>query len=434
MDVSPIISSSIVRTGLFGTTSVQPVTFLLNPPATIAASSVDIVDISGLGQLLSASLIFEAGILKAAETNQAGFSTVVAATQFFVDAFNSFLQSDSLQSSSGGSISNLFIQMLNTQTAADSDDGESIIASLSGFGINFQAPTSQNLTGLMTIDLEALQSAFNADQLGTVSLLARATQSIGQLATEFTSLFAQVSILTQNPQSSPDAATLNGLLAAATTTETAAVAGTAAATEAAAVAEAATAGTAATARAAVAVETAATTETAEGGTAATARAAAAAGTAAATETAAAARAIAATETTLAMEATATGTTAEANAAATTPPATATLSAIESPDTTELTATPITTGLPVTTTLPATPVAVAATPTTVAPAATPQNLVSPTIDASNPAVAAAIAAYHVIDGIFDSSKPRVETNPESFPGYSEIRPVAPTQPVKLDLYA
>jgi hypothetical protein len=100
----------------------------------------------------------------------------------------------------------------------------------------------------------------------------------------------------------------------------------------------------------------------------------------------------------------------------------------------LTATPITVGLLVTTTLPATPAAVAATPTTIVPAAIPQSLINPIIDASNPAVAAAIAAYHVIDGIFDSSKPRIETNPESFPGYSEIRPVAPTQPVKLNLYA
>jgi hypothetical protein len=104
MDISPIISSSIVQTGILGTASVQPVTFLLSPSATTEVSSidiVDIVDISGLGQLLSASSIFETGILDTSATDEANFATVIAATQFFVDAFNSFLQSDRLQRSSG---------------------------------------------------------------------------------------------------------------------------------------------------------------------------------------------------------------------------------------------------------------------------------------------------------------------------------------------
>jgi len=74
------------------------------------------------------------------------------------------------------------------------------------------------------------------------------------------------------------------------------------------------------------------------------------------------------------------------------------------------------------------------PTTIAPAVIPQALFNPIIDANNPAVAAAIAAYHVVDGIFDSSKPHAEASSESFPGYSEIRPVAPIQATKLDLYA
>jgi len=91
-------------------------------------------------------------------------------------------------------------------------------------------------------------------------------------------------------------------------------------------------------------------------------------------------------------------------------------------------------LPTATTLPAAPVTVAPPPTNVAPTATPQILVSTIVDANNPAVAAAIAAYHVVDGIFDSSKPHGEANPASFPGYSEIRSVAPVQTVKLDLYA
>lgn len=357
MDISPIISSSIVQTDFFGTAGVQPVTFLLTPSATTTANSVDTVDISGLGQLLSSSLIFETNILKAAAANQISFPTVVSAAQFFVDAFNSFLQSGNLQSSSGGSLGNLFATMLNTQTS--SGDGKSIIASLSGIGINFQASTSQNSPGLMTIDVQTLQSAFNADQLGTVSLLAQTTQSIGQVATEFTSLFVQTNDLTQNSQSSLNAATSNGLLEATTATATTAT-------------------------------TAATGATVTTGTTATAGATATTGTTATTTAAAGTTAV----------------TAETNAAA-----------------------PVTVGLPTTLSTTSVPV----TTTTIAPTATPQNPFNPIIDASDPAVAAAIAAYHVVDGIFNSSKPHIETSSAFVPGYSAIPPVAPIRPVRLDLY-
>lgn len=360
MDISPIISSSIVQTDFFGTAGVQPVTFLLTPSATTTANSVDTVDISGLGQLLSSSLIFETNILKAAAANQISFPTVVSATQFFVDAFNSFLQSSSLQSSSGGSLGNLFATMLNSHTTS-SGDGRSIVASLAGIGITFQASTSQNSPGLMTIDVQTLQSAFNADQLGTVSLLAQTTQSIGQVATEFTSLFVQTNDLTQNSQSSLNAATSNGLLAATTATG--------------ATAAGATATTGATT---------ATIATAAAGATATAVATATTGTTAAT--------------------------AATNAAA-----------------------PITVRLPAATTLPTTSVPVTTAPTAIAPTVTPQNLFNPIIDASDPAIAAAIAAYHVVDGIFNSSKPHIETSSAFVPGYSEIPPVAPIRPVRLDLY-
>jgi len=57
-----------------------------------------------------------------------------------------------------------------------------------------------------------------------------------------------------------------------------------------------------------------------------------------------------------------------------------------------------------------------------------------IDASNPAVAAAIAAYRVAERIFDSSKHANEEFSLPFPGYSEILPVAAIQPIRLDLYA
>ncbi|HUX89839.1 MAG TPA: hypothetical protein VMV48_04020 [Gallionellaceae bacterium] len=426
MDVSSVTSSSIMQPGLFAMASVQPVTSLFNISATTGTSSVDIVDISGLGQLLSVSSIFETAILKAAATNKATFFTVVAATQYFVDAFNSFMQSDSMQNSLDGSLGNLFIQVLNTQTTASSGNSKSIIASLSEVGVNLQAATSQNGAGLMTIDFKTLQSAFNADQLGTISLLAQSIQSIGQLAAEFTSLFTQSNNLTQSSQSSPNAAIFNALLAATASTET-----TARTT--------APIATATTTTAPAEVEAAVTTVTAAGAAAAAAATMAAAAATTTTiapaevaesvTTVTAAGAAAATAATMAAAAATTTTTAPATAT-TTALAPATLSATEPVATPELIATPTATVLPTTTTLPTTLVTVAAAPTTVA---TPQNFINPIIDASNPAVAAAIAAYHVADRIFDSSK-HYEVLPTSFPGYSEIRPVAPIQPVRLDLYA
>jgi len=299
MDISAI-SSSLLQTSPINAAGIRSVTFLLDTSAITSANSVEIVDISGLGQLLSASSIFETVLLKAAETNQASLSNIVAATQFFVDAFNTFLQSGSLQSSTGGSLGNLFIRLLNSQATASSDDGSSILDRLSRVGINVQPPTTQNTVGEVTIDFETLQAALNIDLPGTVSLLAQTTREIGQLATEFTNLFVQVNDLGQTSQGLSDIATLNGLLAATATTEGAAVAGTIAATGTAAAAEAAlVTGTAATTGAIAAAGTTAATEAAALAETEVARVTVAA---LVTGTAAATAALATTGTTAAVEA------------------------------------------------------------------------------------------------------------------------------------
>jgi outer membrane protein TolC len=100
-------------------------------------------------------------------------------------------------------------------------------------------------------------------------------------------------------------------------------------------------------------------------------------------------------------------------------------------TTVLTATPTAVGTPVATVLPATVPIVAAAPTTVATTATTLNQANRIVDANNPAVAAAIAAYHVVDGFFDSSKPRIEARSTSLTGRSTVRSTTPTKPTKLD---
>jgi hypothetical protein len=386
MDISSVISSSVAQT--VATTGSQRVVFSIIPPTT--ASSIEI---SGLGQLLSASTLFETGNSNAA--NQAGFPAVLAATQIFANALNNFLQTDSLQNASAGSPGNQFMQALNTQTTAGSE--KSIIASLSGIGINYQAPVSQNDTGRMTIDFKTLQSAFNTNPAGTTSLLAQATQSIGQFAAKFRTLFTPLNNLAQNSQ--PAAATAAAISGTTVTPGTAATP--------------ATAGTNATA----------TTETAAAITSATAATSAAR---------------------IAIATAATALTASEIAATTAQPATTAL-----PSTTQATsgstATPTASSLPIVAT-PATLLTATAVPAAALPAATSArtgiitptetraNVISPVINASDPAIAAAIASYHLIDGIFDTAKPHDEGLAPATYSYSKIGPVAPIQPIRLDLHA
>ena len=378
MDISSVISSSVAQT--VATTGSQRVVFSIVPPAT--ASSVEI---SGLGQLLSASTLFETGISNAA--NQAGFPTVLAATQIFVDALNNFLQTDSLQNASAGSPGNQFMQVLNTPASS----GKSIIASLSGIGINYQPAASQNDTGRMSIDFKTLQSAFNVSPTGTGSLLTKATLSIGQFAAKFTTLFTPMN--NPAPNSQPVAAT-------AATSGTTVTPGTAA-----------TAGTNATA----------TTETAAAITSATAAASAATiATAATALTASEMAATTAQPATTALP----STTQTASGSATVPTASSLPIASAPAALSTATAVPAAT-------LPA---ATSASTGNIAPTSTRAYVTSPVINASDPAIAAAIASYHMVDGIFDTAKPHDEGLAPATDSYSKIGPVAPIQPLRLDLHA
>lgn len=308
MGIPFVTPSSNVKT--VAVTGSQRIVFSFATPTTTSSYSVEI---SSLGQLLSASTLFET--VPSQTTNQTGFLAISTATQSFVDAFNHFLQSGNLQSTASGPLGNLFTQVLN----ANSTYGQSLISSLSGIGIHL--PTATNQNGQMTIDLNTLQSAFNANPAGTASLLAQATQSISQLATELTALAAQLNQLTQPDSSATSTPATTNIATSATTTVITSIATPAA-------------------------------------------------TAAPTSTTAA---------------------------------------------TLLTA------------APATPAA-----TNIAQNAT--ILVNPVINSADPAVAAAIASYHVIDGIFDMAKPHNEGQVLKTPSYSATEPVAPVRPAMLNLHA
>lgn len=505
MDISAI--SSIPVTPSLAVSSTRPVSFLFFTPAISDVTSVETVDISALGRLLSAVSIFESTV-----TSQASFSTVLAGAQFLVDAFNEFLQSDSLQSPLGGSLGNLFVRMLEAQTAGASESGESVLASLSRIGINFVPSESLSGSGSIAIDLETIQAAFNTDPSGTVGVLRQAGRAIASAASEFTNLFLRTADLTQSSQGLLDTDLFGGAPASAATAAAAIAAGELPAAEAAAVTAAT--GTVVTAATGAALPAAATspTDTAtleelvattlatveagaaaratvgEAGTIIPSTLPAAAAATAGVESAQAATAPAAelpaaattapatlatpsaaipvpTPATVATATTATNEPvaappAEEIAAATTLPLPATAGAAEAaPPAAAAPATPTSRAAPATPAAPAplrtpgtlaaeeaaaalltgraaavaTPSAAPATAVTAVPA---PLLPSPdlTVDASNPAVAAAIAAYHVIDGIFDSSKAGSERTKVTFPGYSDIRPVVPVRPGRLDLHA
>lgn len=357
VDISPVIPSSSLQSIIAASNS-QRVVFSIVTPATTSSTSVDI---SGLGQLLSSASLLKKTISKTTGTDS--FSAVLAAAQLFVDAFNGFLQSDSLQNSSGASLSDLLVQALHSQ--ATDASAQSILTQLSGIGITYQPALSLNSTAQMTVDLKSLQSAYLTDQTGTLALLTQAAQSIGQ------STAAVTTGVTTGPT-----------MGAATTTPT-------------------------TTGAKNAADTASGVMTA---------AAAKMGMTSRLDTIPAATVLFSTI----GAATVTGSTVASNVGG----LPATQSTARPTDTSVATASAQATAA---TQNPA----AAAVAGTVAPTAIP--LANPIIDASDPAIAAAIAAYHIVDGIFDVGKSLNEGLLPAKSNYSEIWPVAPASPVSLNLH-
>jgi hypothetical protein len=71
--------------------------------------------------------------------------------------------------------------------------------------------------------------------------------------------------------------------------------------------------------------------------------------------------------------------------------------------------------------------------TIVPTSIRSGFVNSIFVATSSATAAAVAAYHLVDGIFDTGKPPVTAGPAAEFSYSEIWPVEKIRPVRLDLY-
>ncbi|MDO8650970.1 MAG: hypothetical protein Q7R66_02130 [Undibacterium sp.] len=196
MNVSPIASVTIPPIDLSALAGVATSTTSVDPLSGSAINVVDgndsIVGLSTLGQVLSTTSTLQAQKVSTETVNSdtaTDFGTLVTTAELFVSAFNNFQASntDSIQNPFSTTSDNALLLAINTQLL--SETGKSVLASLAQIGITFQDTSLTDNTGQFTINLAALQAAFNTDPTGTSSLLTQALQALSQVET---------SLITQN--------------------------------------------------------------------------------------------------------------------------------------------------------------------------------------------------------------------------------------------
>jgi hypothetical protein len=158
-----------------------------------------VVELSGLGKLLSAADVFQEklAVLQPGSTASglgdnfgADFASLAAEVQYFVDAFNT-LQSElaSLQGPLGGftgrTLATRFSHALNTQVAATIPNGAAGPTSLVQVGLELQPASTTGASSKLGIDLQTLRSAFESNPAGNFSLLTKAVESFRNVATDF---------------------------------------------------------------------------------------------------------------------------------------------------------------------------------------------------------------------------------------------------------
>ena len=169
---------------------------VLAQPGVVGSASI--VDVSKLGQLLSASTRLESPPIAADAVDRVaeqgastgvddGFARLVAAAQAFVEVFNDFQtgQTSNVQDPLVAPLQNVLLIAINELPAWDNEN--TLLASLAQVGINVQDAPSAVDSAQLTIDLTALESAFNANPAATSASVAQAFQAIGQIAAQLAS-------------------------------------------------------------------------------------------------------------------------------------------------------------------------------------------------------------------------------------------------------
>lgn len=214
---TPIIS--IGANGAIGpTTSLLAAELSLSSPSLFGSTS-SVVQLSGLGQLLSAAATFEDQLLafKPGTVTSGGgqnFGTDVASfaaeAQNLVDIFNGLQNNvaniNVTPSVFGGgiSIASGLLQSLNAQAQENYVNGDSVLTNLSQIGIVFQANPNTG-AGSLSINLDTLKSAFNSDAAGAFSLLTNAANALRNVGGNFVQQSGgQYSVLSALEQASSD--------------------------------------------------------------------------------------------------------------------------------------------------------------------------------------------------------------------------------------
>jgi hypothetical protein len=185
--------------------TIFPTTSLLGSELSLATPEIfnntrTIVNISSAGQLLSAVTNFQDQLrtLQPGTATSGGgqnfgtdFASLAAEAQSLADAYNSLQANiagiNGTSSLLGGSLvdSTGLAQSLGSQAQASYANGNSALTTLSQLGINYQPSPFAGAGGSLNIDLNKLQTAYNADSAGAFSLLSNAANAFSGLAGNF---------------------------------------------------------------------------------------------------------------------------------------------------------------------------------------------------------------------------------------------------------
>lgn len=201
--LDPVLQVQLARvTGVSTLLGVNPTDSLFGLGGVTPSSTVQL---SGLGLLLSTLDTFQAQIESVQQATaleqEASLESVTTAAEDFAAAFNTLGTINNALTDLGAPLSgnvaanqltnqlNNFGKQLfvNTPTATNptTNANAPTVTTLAQIGINLQSATTLGQAGTFTVNITALQTAFNTNPAATTALLNRAAQQLNQLATGF---------------------------------------------------------------------------------------------------------------------------------------------------------------------------------------------------------------------------------------------------------
>ena len=161
-------------------------------PTTNVVSQADaavIVDISPPAQLLAAASTLQQ---LADVPGNLSFTDLLAGTQNFVDSFNNLQTTvpDAGLNAALDATTNTALNAASGTSPNATTTGGSTVSDLAQIGVNFSAATISNSNESLTIDPDTLQTAYNANPAVTSDLVAQTAQSVASALTAATATAA----------------------------------------------------------------------------------------------------------------------------------------------------------------------------------------------------------------------------------------------------